>query len=837
METTTAIASASLLHDIGKVAERAGMKEQLDIDTIKQDYRYGHAHITEIALDQLNLAGLDEPVSPEAQPEETIRNLAARHHNARTPMEFFIQVADRLASGHERLKADDKVQEYETEGRERKSQQALLNLLGRVGGGTAPSDNPEDTYFPLQSLENIGDDPASFYPCQDDSNLHTSIRQSYPQHWQEFVEQMQKASLHATDHFETLYNLCESYLWCLPASTRKEEIPDVSLFQHVKATAAIASCLYQYHYATNQFSFDAIEDKQSSKYLLFCGDFSGIQNFIYAISSKGAYKNLKGRSFYVQLLCRLLAKDLMHQQGLTSANILYSSGGKFYALLPNRGQAAEQLQQWSETTNQMLFQEFGGHVYLRTAWMALSSRDLVQQTDNTLSSIWDNLTRSLIKRDRQRFASLAEHDYERLFGVDEQKLTTGCEVCHKPVAKDSSQPCRTCQRINELGSALRQAKYVFTAPDKHALDRKPILQAPTKEYVWLLPQLPATNPKQGTCYCLDASSGPEAREHMQRQGVNVCHMMVGGNHSFDQEFEEIAQKAKGIKRLGVLRMDVDNLGQIFGQGLANYRHDHKIYQDYKRFHTLGRIITLSSQLELFFSGLLPRLVHKKSQYEDQVTVVYAGGDDLFLLGAWNLLPSLAQDIRHNFQEFCGNNEVFDLSGGLEITGGKFPIYKSAQLAGNAEEKAKKHKTQLQGGLTYKKRAFAFLNQPMAWPLFHEVNQLREKLLDTLTPDELNKLNRRLQQIAVLWQEHNQGFGPIVKQNQIQKHLEREKWRWRMVYSLDRFCADNSPKTKSIVDELKNFILSKVAVTETTGIELLGTISRWLELETRKEGGK
>ena len=40
-----------------------------------------------------------------------------------------------------------------------------------------------------------------------------------------------------------LYYLLEKYLWCVPAQTTNY-IPDISLFDHAKTTAAIALCLY-----------------------------------------------------------------------------------------------------------------------------------------------------------------------------------------------------------------------------------------------------------------------------------------------------------------------------------------------------------------------------------------------------------------------------------------------------------------------------------------------------------------------------------------------------------------------------------------------------------------
>lgn len=62
---------------------------------------------------------------------------------------------------------------------------------------------------------------------------------------------------------------------------------DVALFDLVKTTAAIAAATN--HTPTTELS-------------LIAGDLSGIQKFIYTISSDGALKSLRARSFYLELV-------------------------------------------------------------------------------------------------------------------------------------------------------------------------------------------------------------------------------------------------------------------------------------------------------------------------------------------------------------------------------------------------------------------------------------------------------------------------------------------------------------------------------------------------------
>ena len=132
-ELLKGISIAGLFHDIGKFAERAYAVELSDPDRVRQEYNYGHAFSTEQALKKLfpeEILARNLRNSMGVQ-ECTILNLAARHHKPRHAYEIMISEADRIASGHERARSDED-SEFETSGRERKSQVPLLSILGRI---------------------------------------------------------------------------------------------------------------------------------------------------------------------------------------------------------------------------------------------------------------------------------------------------------------------------------------------------------------------------------------------------------------------------------------------------------------------------------------------------------------------------------------------------------------------------------------------------------------------------------------------------------------------------------------------------------------------------------
>ena len=231
------------------------------------------------------------------------------------------------------------------------------------------------------------------------------------------------------------------------------------------------------------------------------------------------------------------------------------------------------------------------------------------------------------------------------------------------------------------------------------------------------------------------------------------------------------------------------------------------------------------------------IIRGNQRWKDRVTVVYSGGDDLFLLGAWDALPEAALTIKEQFAAFSCNNPSFTLSSGMVITGGKFPIYKSAEMAGETEAKAKKHVTifQEEKGKTAEKNSFTFLDTPMHWKEFSALSGMKNDLYPLLQEKDNRPLLNRLRNIASSWAEsrdrmfRNGGHQGI---EHIRRELMAEKWRWRMVYALARF-SQGRQSIQEVIEKVQQFILSPVAGSDRDGIELLTVLSRWCEMQLRK----
>jgi len=156
--------------------------------------------------------------------------------------------------------------------------------------------------------------------------------------------------------------------------------------------------------------------------------------------------------------------------------------------------------------------------------------------------------------------------------------------------------------------------------------------------------------------------------------------------SSSRDLEGMALEGFGMTRLGVLRMDLDNLGRVFSSSMDQGER------------TLSRMASLSRQLSLFFKYHLDRILASEEGYparfrvanrdgERLIGLVYSGGDDLFLIGHWLDAVEAGFDVKNAFSTFTAN-PFLTLSGGMALGNIHDPVYRLGELAGKAGTKAK-----------------------------------------------------------------------------------------------------------------------------------------------------
>ena len=151
-------------------------------------------------------------------------------------------------------------------------------------------------------------------------------------------------------------------------------------------------------------------------------------------------------------------------------------------------------------------------------------------------------------------------------------------------------------------------------------------------------------------------------------------------------------------------------------------------------------------MDWFFTGYLNELVKDKNLY-----TTYAGGDDLFIVGAWNEVLGVANKIQQQFKAFCGNHPAWHISGGITLCKGKYPIGRAAEdaearLSGIAKSSAQ---TYLQHDTD--KNALAFLERKISWQQWNEVLPLCEQIITAIKRKQISR--KFLYHILELYHQH------------------------------------------------------------------------------------
>ncbi|GBC90714.1 MAG: type III-A CRISPR-associated protein Cas10/Csm1 [Fimbriimonadales bacterium] len=815
-----AIWLAALLHDIGKFQQRA---------------MWGSG----ITHQELGARWCEQPYFTEVFGSDLVEAVR-QHHNPRFPHSSeertrlfqLVQLADRLAAG-----------ERETEPRPAESpqQSLLVSILARIplGWQEGSTDSyPTERRYPVQALNWESD---SLLP---QPNLNPSP-DAYKQLWDDFENEWKAFTAnraYTEADFRTILALLEKYTSFIPSATPWEQedertVPDVSLYDHLRITSAIAACLdKQLLPDTLETAWQNPEAYTEPILLLVKGDISGIQSFLYLTGRGGVASGLKGRSAFLQLLTEAIAEFVLRELGLPPVCLPLASGGHFYLLAPHN--QAEQLTRLRTEISQKLLTAFQGDLRALMEWVPLTTADLT--SSDKISQKWDDLSQRLGQRKQQLWAELPDAALELLFtpvqrATDAESL---CQVCYGEFVggqiDDGVRKCGRCLSFEELGRQMRRPSALVvevvdpTDPPENAKWNEAL-----EAFGWRVHIVPEGQPDPRV-------PAPVVRVSFTPNRFIPSRREDGWSYTFRPlatatpapiehrlpDFEEIAGKATGAKWLGVLRMDVDSLGGLFARGL-------------KPHATLSRMATLSRTMRLFFEGYVAHLCERYAK-QQQVYLLYAGGDDLFVVGAWSVLPELAYEIRRAFRELVGADHI-TLSAGIAISHPNTPLYQLAKTALNALDEQAKGYERFHNGAKRTKDALSFLQTPMGWEEFEQVRALFQQVRDMVEgadgkPPVPRALISRLASIAALYRRNASHVRQLVRRGKLASQHEEDltfysRWLWQSVYHLMRFAERHKERREQI-----EAIRTQISDSHSGLIRHLHAVARWAELYTRgKEG--
>ena len=471
---------------------------------------------------------------------------------------------------------------------------------------------------------------------------------------------------------------------------------DISLYDYARMTAAYAAALHRYAASQDIHSAQIYEERGGATlpaFLLVSADISGIQPFIYAIPSKGALKSLRGRSFYLEILLESIVDEILGACGISRSALLYTGGGHFYLLLPNTDAVEVILRRCHEEVNAWMLRHFGSSLYLAMAWSACTSNELAGQgTQEVFHRVSEALSsEKLCRYSEEQLAAMftPESDCNRT-----RDAARECAVCRTSTADLVDYPgdpaiesCGMCAHLFTFGERIlsKNAFCISTERRENALSlpgigRELYLTAENAEDVERLPYTVERIYTKNTFYTGD---------------LPAAHLWLGDYSAREDgsvlEMERLARRSggaegsRGIPRIGVMRADVDNLGAAFLAGFP------------AAYATMTRTAALSQRLSLFFKHYINDICHGKfsthfslfgreKKAARDVHIVYSGGDDIFLLGAWDDITELAVDLRRAFLRFTSGKLHF--SAGIGFFKDKCPIAEMACRTGDLESRAK-----------------------------------------------------------------------------------------------------------------------------------------------------
>ena len=497
----------------------------------------------------------------------------------------------------------------------------------------------------------------------------------------------------------------------------------------------------------------------------------------------------------------------MTELQLTSANLLFLGGGHFYLLAPRTDATQATVRKWQEQANKVMIRAHGGHLALVLHHEPVAYRQFLRGRDG-FADVWRHAAAYLAREKRRKFAS-CWRDHETA-AVDSGssgpalKEERACEICAEEIAPESEEKtCPACQSFAELATRAASAVFletVFQPPQP--------LSGKFSSYRQVFQALGVTFnfQRKGDSFDPDHSLRLNAADLNTTKGpcrgfAFLAHHVPRHPTGEVKTLEDLAGDARGIKKWGLLRADVDNLGRVFTDGLG------------EEDRTLSRVSTLSQLLSLFFSGHVQHLISTDPNYRDSVYLVYAGGDDLCLLGPWSVLPDLARRLRQDFDQWTRGR--LTLSAGLYLAPReKFPVYQAADAAGDLLDVAKRHSPE--------KDSLGIFNQAVHWGDISTLADIKDLLTELLDRHDVPRALLSL--LKASWQEkeqHERGALPIYRV-------------WNLLYGLrrltERLSRDKKDQAIVVLNKLEQKLISNYNLRAHTDIAV-----RWAEYLTRKEG--
>jgi CRISPR-associated protein, csm1 family len=482
------------------------------------------------------------------------------------------------------------------------------------------------------------------------------------------------------EYINSLLSLLEGELTYVSSASDINQLADISLYDQMKITAAIGSCVYQYLESKEIKSYKKALMEDSSKaynedyFLMFSMDISGIQSFIYKVDSSEALKSLRSKSLYLEIMLEHIIDELLEAVNLSRANLIYSGGGHAYILLPNTDEVIEKIKIFKAELKKWFIDNYGIDLYVAMGYKPCSANTLKNSPKGSYENLFKEVSKALSNEKISRYSA---NEIRRMNSFRNEESTRECKVCGRVDHLTDEDICEYCNSFKRISRDILNKSFGFVTVVEEKDKVKNCIKLPFDKYMLMEDE----ESLKHRAYTNESGYVRSYSKNKMYTGVNVATRLWVGDYSSESSFEALAKASTGIDKLGVLRADVDNLGKTF---ISGFKPEHT---------SLSRTASFSRKLSMFFKFHINNILENGEYMIDgsvsakrNVTIVYSGGDDVFIVGAWDDVIGLAIDLSDSLKKY--SQGTLTISAGIGIFPKKFPVKAIARQTGLLEEASK-----------------------------------------------------------------------------------------------------------------------------------------------------
>lgn len=476
------------------------------------------------------------------------------------------------------------------------------------------------------------------------------------------------------------------------------------------------------------------------------GDISGIQEFIFNVKSEKAARVLNARSAYIQMYTNIVNQYIQRElEREGNVKKFSEGGGSFFLFLEDCKKSLQDI----KGIIKKIEKEANSKGMIDDLYVVLS---VVEYNNKEEFSYWNAITKSSNKDKLQKYA-IAGSEPEDNDPIKNQNPFTPFRLKEENYDWISFAHERVKRETWEQVLKVEEAQETKTFEDGIISLYK----------AFHMPERVPSNFRGGFYKDKIQDKLPEWEPPLRSAYLNEIEQELKKRNSgiVDKKKEEIrpydiidyyflsyfAKERTGTEKLGILKMDVDSLGDFFIQQTRQTEAER-----------------VSKAIRTFFEEVLYKLLQKKikfsyqdsnrtsnpNRYKDNIYTVFAGGDDCFFVGGWDVILEWAALVREEFKAYTKKEQLkypkkdiyLTLSAGVVIVGAKFPVIRFAELANDAISNAKSSQR------NEPKNKICLFDQVLTWDEFTKARNWAEKLKVLIENDEKKSTLERIKRSSI-----------------------------------------------------------------------------------------